>query len=364
MSLYIGLMSGTSMDGIDAALVEMPSNRLIHGITLKYSDEVHQLLTQLVNEQHISLSTFCQLNVLVGREFVRAIRFLLEESNVAVQAITAIGSHGQTVCHDAMGEIPYTLQLGCPHTISGLTGIDVIADFRMRDLVNGGQGAPFAPLYHRELLSHSNELLALVNVGGIANLTLLVPNSSTTGWDVGPGNCLMDAWINRHQHKKYDAQGDWAAQGKVLPELLQVMLADRFFTKAAPKSIGKEYFSLSWLDRLLPEVYQAQDVQATLLALTASCISNSILDTQLAIKKVYLCGGGTHNTQLHSYLSHLLPNISVASTADLNINPDYLEAMMFAWLASQSINRIPVDLTSITGSQKPAILGAVYPGCI
>ncbi len=361
MSLYIGLMSGTSMDGIDAALVDMPLNRLIHGVTLKYSDEVHHLLTQLVNEQQINLTTFCQLHVLVGREFARAVQQLLDESKVDAQVIRAIGSHGQTVCHDAMGAIPYTLQLGCPHTISELTGIEVVADFRMRDLVNGGQGAPFAPLYHQELVSHTNEAIALVNVGGIANVTLLAPSQSTIGWDVGPGNCLMDAWINKHLNKEYDAQGAWAAQGRVLPELLRAMLADPFFKELPPKSIGKEYFSLSWLATLLPKEFNPQDIQATLLALTASCIGNSILESGLAIKKVYLCGGGTHNTQLHTYLSQLLPNVLVASTVDLNINPDYLEAMMFAWLACQTINRTPVDLSSITGAKKPAILGALYP---
>lgn len=361
MALYVGLMSGTSMDGIDAALVDMPSNQLIHGITKKYSEEVHMALSRLMSELHTTLADFCQLNTLVGRDFAYAVHQLLAESGYCATDIRAIGSHGQTVCHDTTAVVPYTLQLGCGHTISSLTGIDVIADFRTRDLVHGGQGAPFAPLYHQELFGSYGEHAAVVNVGGIANVTFLSPGQVTEGWDIGPGNCLMDAWINRHLTKPYDESGNWAAQGRVIQPLLDHLLSDAFFHQPSPKSIGKEYFSLSWLEPHLKKRYNHADVQATLLALTAWSVAESIAKNRPKTKKLYLCGGGAHNIQLHQTLANFLPNTLITSVNQLGVNPDYLEAMMFAWLASQTINSIAVDFSFITGSQKKAILGAIYP---
>lgn len=361
MDFYIGLMSGTSMDGIDAALIQLPSNKLIHGITKKYSKETKTMLEELVLTQHTSLGKLSHLNSLIGVEFANAVKQVLDESGYAASAITAIGSHGQTVCHDTKAAFPYTLQLGCAHTISFLTEIDVVADFRTKDLVNGGQGAPFAPLYHQELFAQYDEHVAIVNVGGIANVSFINPGQQIRGWDVGPGNCLMDAWIALHQNKEYDSQGRWAAQGELIQPLLDKFLADPFFLQAAPKSLGKEYLSLEWLKQYLKPEYSPIDIQTTLLELTAKGIAKSILETEPGIQRLYLCGGGTHNTQLINRLSHLLPNIEVSSVNDLGVNPDFLEAMMFAWLASQTINSIAVDLRSITGSKKKAILGAIYP---
>ncbi|MBL7480934.1 anhydro-N-acetylmuramic acid kinase [Legionella bononiensis] len=361
MSLYIGLMSGTSMDGIDAALVDLPSNKLECGITKKYSDELRKRIDDLVGGNSLSLASICQLNTLIGREFALAVNELLQETNVSPGAIKAIGSHGQTVCHDTKCAIPYTLQLGCGHTISSLTGITVVADFRTRDIVNGGQGAPFAPLYHQELFSHCDSEIALVNIGGISNVTFINPHQPTRGWDVGPGNCLMDAWIMRQLHKSYDAGGAWAKQGTVIEPLLTQLLADPFFSWSAPKSIGKEYFSLSWLEQYVNSEYKPVDIQATLLALTVRSIASTIISNQGAIKHVYLCGGGTHNTHLLNALADLLPHIKVCSIAETGASPDYLEAMMFAWLASQTLDNIPVNLTSITGAKELALLGAVYP---
>lgn len=361
MDFYIGLMSGTSMDGIDVALIQLPSNKLIHGITKKYSEETKTMLEELVLNQHTSLDKLSRLNRLIGIEFAYAVKQVLDESGYAATAIRAIGSHGQTVCHDTKAAFPYTLQLGCAHTISALTEIDVVADFRTKDLVNGGQGAPFAPLYHQELFAKYDEHIAIVNVGGIANVSFINPGQQISGWDVGPGNCLMDAWIALHQNKEYDCQGRWAAQGEVIQPLLDKFLTDSFFLQAAPKSLGKEYFSAEWLKQYLNPEYSPVDVQATLLELTAMGIVKSILDTDSEIKKLYVCGGGTHNTQLINRLSHLLPNVVVSSVNDLGVSPDFLEAMMFAWLASQTINSIAVDLSSITGSKKKMILGAIYP---
>lgn len=361
MTLFIGLMSGTSMDGIDAALVHLPSNKLQCGITKKYSDELKQRIDEVINGTHLSLASICQLNTLIGREFAGAVNELLQEAKVEPRAIKAIGSHGQTVCHDTNCSIPYTLQLGCGHTISSLTGITVVADFRTRDMVNGGQGAPFAPLYHQELFLNADLNIALVNIGGISNVSFIAPEQSTTGWDVGPGNCLMDAWISRHLGKPYDAGGSWAKQGRVIQPLLAQLLADSFFLMPAPKSIGKEYFSLEWLQRHLVQEYKPEDIQATLAALTAHSIASTIQSNQNKIKRLYLCGGGTHNTYLLHLLTQLLPEIEVGSIAEAGASPDYLEAMMFAWLAAQTIEHRPVNLTSITGSKVLAILGAVYP---
>lgn len=361
MSLYIGLMSGTSMDGIDAALVDLPSNKLISGIIKKYSEEVQQKIQYVSEGKDLSLAAVCQLNTLIGKEFAAAVFQLLGEANITADQIHAIGSHGQTVCHDAYATIPYTLQLGCGHTIATLTNITVVADFRTRDLVNGGQGAPFAPIYHQQLFTKPDQQVAVVNIGGIANITILEPNAKILGWDLGPGNCLMDAWIKRHLGKSYDEAGEWAKQGQVLKPLLSDLLSDPFVCLEPPKSIGKEYYSLTWLANYLKPDYQPVDVQATLLAFTAHGIANSLLKSRFSsLKHLYLCGGGSHNQHLINTLSNLLPEVSVQSSEVVGINPDYLEAMMFAWLASQTINKKPIPLSSITGSKSPQILGAIY----
>lgn len=361
MNLYIGLMSGTSMDGIDAALVDVSKNTLLFGITKKYNDEVKKRINTLLAGSDLSLASICQLNTLIGKEFAGAANELLQEANLSSSDICAIGSHGQTVCHNTNSTNPYTLQLGCAHTISTLTGIMVVADFRTRDLVLGGQGAPFAPIYHQELFSGENNHVAVVNVGGIANITLIHPNESIKGWDVGPGNCLMDAWIMKHLGKSYDACGRWAQQGEIIKPLLTTLMADPFIHLPAPKSIGKEYFSLAWLEYHLKNNYKPVDIQKTLLAFTAKTIAESLFKERNHVKKLYLCGGGTHNFALLEMLSQLLPETTVKSIAEVGISPDYLEAMMFAWLAAQTINHIPVDLRTITGARHPAILGAIYP---
>lgn len=361
MALYVGLMSGTSMDGIDAALVELPSNKLICGITKKYSPNLTMLLQQVVANNNLSLAAICNLNTLIGREFADTVHDLLSSANTDPIEISAIGSHGQTVCHDTSCAIPYTLQLGCAHSISSLTGIPVVADFRTRDLVNGGQGAPFAPLYHQQLFAEHPNPVAVVNIGGIANISFITPHAATKGWDVGPGNCLIDAWIYKHQGVFFDANGAWAKQGQLIKALLDDLLADSFFSLPLPKSIGKEYFSLSWLNKLLKAGYAAVDVQTTLTAFTAYAIVQACRNNQQQIKQLYLCGGGTHNQYLFSILTDLLPEVRVSSIAEKNVSPDYLEAMMFAWLAEQTMEQKALDLSTITGSEKPAILGAIYP---
>lgn len=361
MSFYIGLMSGTSMDGVDVALVEMPSNRLMAGNTKPYSHEVKNKLQQLTQVEEVSLAFVCQLNTLIGREFAAAANEMLQAVGLLASEVAAIGSHGQTVCHDALVSVPYTLQIGCPHTISSMTGVTVVADFRTRDLVNGGQGAPFAPLYHKELFGKLANHLAVVNIGGIANVSVIESTQQVTGWDVGPGNCLMDAWIARHKGLAYDAGGCWAQQGQLISELLENLLSDSFFLRSPPKSVGKEYFSLSWLEGHIKKAYRPEDVMNTLLALTAHAIANSIQNQVQPVTQLLLCGGGTHNLILRKSLMSLLPETTVQSSDSVGVSPDYLEAMMCAWLAYLTMNKIPVNLSSITGSKSAAILGAIYP---
>ncbi|KTD41155.1 anhydro-N-acetylmuramic acid kinase [Legionella parisiensis] len=361
MTLYIGLMSGTSMDGIDAALVDVSTNTLLYGMTKKYSDEVKGRIENLLSGNDLSLASICQLNILIGREFADAVNRLLQKTKLSPSDICSIGSHGQTLCHNTHSTIPYTLQLGCAHTIAELTGITVVADFRTRDLVLGGQGAPFAPLYHQKLFAGKNNHVAVVNIGGIANITFIKANEPVKGWDIGPGNCLLDAWIMKHQGKSYDADGAWARQGEIIETLLEELMSDSFITSSSPKSIGKEYFSLLWLEHYLKEEYQPVDIQKTLLAFTAKTIADTVLNEQNPVETMYLCGGGTHNLALLHMLAQLLPQIGVKSIAKIGLSPDFLEAMMFAWLAEQTINQIPVDLCTITGARQPAILGAIYP---
>lgn len=363
MSTYIGLMSGTSMDGIDAVLVNNTSNTLLHALTHPYSDSLKSALAQVLDNKQ-SLSYFSQLNTLIGREFAEAVKDLLCQSRFPASDVVAIGSHGQTLCHDSHAQIPYTLQLGCAHTIAEMTGIQVVADFRTRDLVVGGQGAPFAPLYHQAIFKKKKLPLAVVNIGGIANVTYLPNETEVYGYDVGPGNCLMDAWVLKHRNQSFDTAGSFAQEGKVIFSLLDALLADPYFQKAPPKSLGKEHFSLTWLQPFLADDMSEADVQATLLQFTAVAIADNIKKLPKLPKQVLLCGGGVHNQVLVHSLSLLLQDVKITSTECYGIHPDYVEALMMAWLAERTINQSPMFLKSITGAKKPAILGVIYPAGI
>ncbi|HAF87057.1 MAG: anhydro-N-acetylmuramic acid kinase [Legionellaceae bacterium] len=359
--IYIGLMSGTSMDGVDAVLCDVETHELIEGLTYPYPLTLKKELEYIVTHPVGTLHYFSQLNTRIGQIFAKAALCLLEKQKLPREQIQAIGSHGQTLCHDANQSIPYTVQLGCAHTIAHLTGFDVVADFRTRDLINHGQGAPLAPLYHRWLFQGIYPLM-LINIGGIANVTYLVNGHKSMGYDIGPGNCLMDCWIEYCLHKPYDHNGDWAQSGQVIAPLLASLLKDVFFNLEAPKSIGREYFSLAWLQSYLKASYQPQDVQATLLHLTVCLIVQSIEANAIKPKEILLCGGGAHNTCLLNTLKKALPDIKIATTKARNIDPNFIEGMMCAWLADKCLKRIPLDLSTITGAKHQAILGVIYPG--
>ena len=349
------------MDGMDAALVDVSTHTLIAGITRPYSEAAEQFLQAVLRGEQTGLHVLSQLDTVLGREFALAVHEVLEKARVLPEQITAIGSHGQTICHDAEADIPYTVQLGCAHTIAELTGISVVADFRTRDIVLGGQGAPFAPLYHQALFASLEIPLALVNVGGIANVTFLVPDVGVSGHDTGPGNALMDAWAQKHLGTSYDKNGAWGASGRVIERLLSALLEDAYFHLPAPKSIDKGYFSEDWLASFLLARYEPQDIQATLVALTAMTIAQAIKASERGLTRVVVCGGGVHNQALMDAIRAQLPDVQVDSTAVFGVNPDFLEAMMFAWFADKTLNHVPLDLTRITGAKHPAILGAIYP---
>lgn len=360
MSLFIGLMSGTSMDGMDAALVDLSSHTLIAGITKPFSQEIKIKLAEFSKTALISPTQLMQLHRQIGQEFAHVVCDVLSKAGCKSEDIIAIGSHGQTLYHDPLAAIPTTLQLGCAHTIAARTNITTVADFRTRDLVLGGQGAPFAPCYHHVLFAQQDLPLVLVNIGGIANITILRKNQQPVGYDTGPGNTLMDAWIKKNQDLSYDASGDWASTGNIIKPLLKRLLDDPYFKQASPKSIGIEYFSEHWLSSYLESDYLSEDVQATLVSLTALSIANAMRLDAPECKRVALCGGGVHNTCLLKQLKQALPEYTIESTQAFGVDPDYLEAMMFAWFAQQTMQNKAIDLTQITGSKKTSILGAIY----
>jgi anhydro-N-acetylmuramic acid kinase len=359
MSLCIGLMSGTSMDGIDAVLLDTKKHALIQSIMQPYEARLQEQLQNFDATKPYMPEVLLQLDRDLGEAFANAVLELLKQTDYKPEDIMAIGSHGQTLYHNP--DRSSTLQLGCAHTIVAKTGITVVSDFRTRDMVLGGQGAPLAPYYHHEVFKNKDLPLALVNVGGIANLTILNKNHVPQGYDTGPGNVLMDAWIQTHQKLDYDEAGAWASSGHVIESMLERLLEDAYFQKASPKSVDKAYFSQAWLQPYLDVTYAPEDVQATLLELTARSIADAIKADAPDCKQLALCGGGAQNIALRARLSESLPNYRVDTTDMYGVHPDYLEAMMMAWLSEQALLGRALDLTQITGSSKPAIHGVIYP---
>lgn len=366
MELYIGLMSGTSGDGIDAALVDFsqPQPKLVSTHYTAYTPYLRESILALCQNGDNEIERLGELDVLLGKEFAQAVNNLLNKQALAAKAIKAIGSHGQTIRHRPLN---FSLQIGDPNTIATLTGITTVADFRRKDIALGGQGAPLVPAFHQHLLASNKINRAIVNIGGIANVTFLSQKNTdkVIGFDTGPGNVLMDAWIDMQQKKPYDKNGTWAAQGKILPDLLERLLADPFFLLSAPKSTGREHFNLSWLqEKLLATEKECSftDVQTTLVELTAQTIIRSIRD-YFADGEILICGGGVHNAFLMARLDQLAkPHFSISSTQKQGIDPDWVEAMAFAWLARQTLKLMPGNVPSVTGAKRAAVLGGVYYG--
>ncbi len=360
-NLYIGLMSGTSMDGIDAAIVDLETNKIHTAILKQYSENTAAALRQLSNSHAHSLEFFWYLHSIIGEDFAAATQELLQQSGLSSSDIVAIGSHGQTVLHQQVNDRLLTCQLGSGQIIAHRTGIPVVADFRQKDILLGGKGAPLAPLYHRELFNNLPHPLAVVNIGGIANISFLEADASPTGYDVGPGNVLMDAWTQQHLGKNYDQNGTWAQSGVVQEDLLDILLQDPIMHTAIPRSFAKEYFSPEWLQKKDISRYSAKDVQATLLMYTVIPIIFAIKSYSTTVKSVLICGGGVHNIHLMQRLRSLMPDVNIIGTDAIGINPDFIEAQLMAWLAYKYINNQAVDYRRITGASAKGIYGVYYP---
>ena len=367
-SLYIGLMSGTSLDGVDGVLVDFSrGTQVLQHASCGFDAELRAELLALntpggTDELHRAALA---ANALV-RHYAKVVQQLLADSGVAASQIAAIGSHGQTVRHrpqmfDGTG---YTLQLNSPALLAELAGITVVADLRSRDVAAGGQGAPLVPAFHQSLFGLADQTALVLNIGGIANLSVLGADGRVLGFDTGTGNALMDGWCLRHTGKAYDEGGQWAAGGKVIPELLTAMLNDPYLAQEPPKSTGRDLFHADWLaQRLQQHAVQAApvDVQATLTEFTAASCADAMQRFGKGGQQLLVCGGGALNTHLMQRLTALLPGVAVTTTAERGLPPLEVEAAAFAWLARQCILGLPGNLASVTGAQGSRILGAIYP---
>lgn len=359
---YIGLLSGTSMDAVDAAVVDFssPKPQLIAYHAEPIPEALKEKTRLLCVPGQNEINRLGEADVEWGQLFATATTNLLAQTNITAKDIIAIGSHGQTIRHHPTHAVPFTLQIGDPNQIAALTNITTVADFRRMDMAHGGQGAPLAPVFHRHLFQNSQRDTMVVNLGGIANITYLPanPNTHIIGFDVGPGNNLMDAWCRQHLNRAFDENGQWAMQGKVDETLLTRLLNDPYFSQQPPKSTGPEYFHLTWLNSTTNTV----DTQRTLLELTAQSVVNEA--RKLAVTPhcdVLLCGGGARNSALVARMKAMLGNqFNLYLTDEHGAPSDWLEAMLFAWLAKLRLEKTSLDLRSMTGSISPVILGGVY----
>ena len=359
--LFVGLMSGTSLDGVDAALVEFASPRpaLIGTAYLPLPDRLKAELYALQAPGPNELDRAARAGNALSHLYAEAVLALLRQARIAPAAIRACGCHGQTIRHRP--DAGYTLQIGNPALLAELTGIRVVADFRSRDIAAGGQGAPLAPAFHAAVFGTDARHRVIVNVGGIANLSDLPAGGAVTGFDTGPGNVLLDLWIHRHLGEAHDSAGAWAQSGTVLAELLEAMLAEPYFALRPPKSCGRDLFNAAWLEKFELKGAAAQDVQATLAELSARSIANAVKQNCPHADELYVCGGGAHNLDLLARLRRSLPGCRIDTTSALGTDPDWVEAIAFAWLAQQTLAGRPANLPAVTGAGGERVLGAVYP---
>lgn len=353
-------MSGTSLDGVDAVIVSMqPAPALLASHWLPYPDALRQDLLALHEPSVNELDRAARLANQLADLYADGVSQLLAKAQLPARAIRAIGCHGQTVRHRPADG--YTLQLVNAARLAERSGISVVADFRSRDIAAGGQGAPLVPAFHAAVFRDANIPRTIVNIGGIANLTYLPPAGPVTGFDCGPGNMLMDAWVQRHWYQAYDADGMLASQGEVLPGLLERLLAHPFLASAPPKSAGREEFNLAWLDSLLSGREVPADVLRTLLEFTVAAITHALRQHCPHTQQLFLCGGGAHNPMLKASLRARLKGVEIGLTDALGVGVDWVEAMAFAWLAARTIEGKPGNLPEVTGAAGPRLLGAIYP---
>lgn len=364
--LYIGLMSGTSLDGADAVLVDFSGTpRALAHFHAPYEDSLRELLAELASAQQVDIIQLGQAGIRLSQHYAEVCHQLLRKAGVAPGAIRAIGCHGQTVRHCPDAPYPFTLQLGEPSTVAELTGITTVAQFRQRDMAAGGQGAPLVPPFHQFTFSAPQENRIVLNLGGIANITWLPRDRSLlSGFDTGPANILIDGWCQQFANRPYDRNGDLARQGRVLSSLLAALQAHPYFRMAPPKSTGRETFHLGWVLDLAHQLQippESPDVLTTLTELTAWSVADAIAQQQYPLDRLILCGGGAFNDYLQERISAHLPGVRVCSSAQFGIFPDQVEAMAFAWLARQTLTGQPGNHPQVTGARGLRRLGAIYP---
>lgn len=368
---YIGIMSGTSLDGIDAVLCEFGiENKLqvLAKVSLPFDLQLQQDLQALLRSFSCHLKEFGELEVRLAINYAQAVQQLLDDSGIAPQEVKAIGCHGQTVFHDPYNQYPFSLQLVDGNKLAQLTGINVVCDFRRMDMAYGGQGAPLTPVFHHYFLS-ADRTRVILNLGGIANITILDPNTSKViGFDTGPANCLIDLWVQDKFDVGYDKDGLLATQGKIIPTLLEQMLKDEYFNLPAPKSTGKEIYHLVWIKQQLIADNQTNvsdyHVLRTLVELTAKTVSDAICShvEPSKVEAIYACGGGAYNKFLLEQIANN-SGITVRTTEEVGIDVDQLEAIAFAWFAKRRIEKLPANYESVTGASQRCILGALYEVC-
>ena len=367
--LYIGLMSGTSLDGVDVAIVDFAQSppHLLFCSTTPYNDSVRDRLLDLCRSQTTSLDELYSLDAELGEIYAGVVNTALQTAGIPAQKIVAIGCHGQTIRHSPDSAVPYTAQIGDPNRIAVRTGIDTVADFRRKDIALRGQAAPLAPAFHKFLFRSSMEDRAVINVGGISNISYLPAdnNAPILGFDTGPGNTLLDYWTEQHRNTHFDDDGAWARSGKINDGLLTRMLNDEpYFRQAPPKSTGTEYFNPAWLMTFLNNAASAglppADVQTTLVELTVRTIAAALKELPSVIQNCYLCGGGAHNSYLMERLALALPECTVTTTAELGLDPDFVEASAFAWLARERVNLRTGNIPEVTRAEQATILGGIF----
>lgn len=363
-ALYIGIMSGTSLDGIDTVLVEIDSDRvrLLNSHDHPIPASLKQRILNVSLGQPTSLPEIGELDHQLGKLYAQAVNALLVKSGRKASDVTAIGNHGQTVFHQPTGQMPFTIQLGDANIIAALTQIDTVADFRRKDIALGGQGAPLVPAFHQSIFQPQHSSVVVLNIGGIANLSVLRPNQAVVGYDTGPGNMLMDAWCDKHLGKAFDKGAKFALQGQVDQALLSELLKEPYLALPAPKSTGRERFNLPWLEAIVRRFNASvADVQRTLCEYTAQTIANEVVAfRQGDTPELLVCGGGVHNPLLMKRLTELLPHWRVMPTDEKGVDSDNMEAMAFAWLAYRRVHSLPSNLPEVTGASKQASLGVMY----
>jgi anhydro-N-acetylmuramic acid kinase len=360
VAIFAGIMSGTSLDGADAALVDFGSNppRTLAFASVPFDAPLRERLLALSDARGDTLDAAGEVSAALAEAYAEAFEAALAAAAIDRRTVLAIGCHGQTVRHRP--EKGYTTQLNDAARLAERCEVDVVADFRRRDLAAGGEGAPLAPLFHDAAFRSPALDRAIVNIGGISNVTLLPAGKPLAGFDCGPGNVLLDAWAQRHLNADFDADGAWAARGKVATALLERLRSDPYFDRPPPKSTGRELFNVAWLDARLDRSLPAEDVQATLVELTAGTIVDAIARHGPGTREIYLCGGGARNPAIRSRIA-ALSGLRVADTQALGIPSGIVECAAFAWLAMKCSRREPVDATRVTGARGPRILGAIYP---